>query len=333
MKKSLCLLLTAVMIFAVLTALPLSFGAAQTDRASIGAPSQLPTYSDEPIVKAGRSFYFDAASANWTGFELVLYHLYEVGGGSVFPWGCKKAYAYDQGGGVWKVDFDAVALSAVSDSKQYELIFYNDKDDRTYPLLFDTSCFGDTAYCTGVCTQAPTDGGNTVQDAFWMHKDPLVYGPVLAIAPIGEVTGIACPKDKTRGMLLKDFLSDDLEYARKFSGKDDQSLIEGIIRALGLDVDEAAAIVGGYTGDIDWKPSEQRDVGDADGDGTVTSVDVTLIQRAVAQMDTGVGNAALMSGDVDGNGVLEIVDATYIQRWLAFMDVPYAIGEKNITVK
>ncbi|MBQ3265240.1 MAG: hypothetical protein IJH07_05630 [Ruminococcus sp.] len=60
------------------------------------------------------------------------------------------------------------------------------------------------------------------------------------------------------------------------------------------------------------EPSEERILGDADGDGDITSVDVTCIQRAVAHLDTGIDEDVLMNADVDGSGSLEITDATYI---------------------
>ncbi|MBQ3264332.1 MAG: RICIN domain-containing protein [Ruminococcus sp.] len=68
-------------------------------------------------------------------------------------------------------------------------------------------------------------------------------------------------------------------------------------------------------------------LGDADGDGAVTSVDVTEIQRSIAHVSTGIDKVVLMNADVDGNGALEIIDATYIQRYLAQMNVPYEIGK------
>ena len=72
---------------------------------------------------------------------------------------------------------------------------------------------------------------------------------------------------------------------------------------------------------------EKYILGDADSDGNVTSIDVTLLQRVCAHMETGIGEDVLMNGDVDGSGVLEIIDATWMQRHLAKMDTPYAIGE------
>ncbi|MBK6088185.1 dockerin type I domain-containing protein [Ruminococcus difficilis] len=68
-------------------------------------------------------------------------------------------------------------------------------------------------------------------------------------------------------------------------------------------------------------------LGDADGDGEISAIDMAQIMRYVAHIDTGVDEEVLMNADVDGNGELEIVDATYIQRYLSRMETPYAIGE------
>lgn len=316
MKKYISLLIAAIIVFGMLTAAPFTFSAAQTDGSD----------PDNMVIKKDRYFYFDADSAYWSGFEDVLYHLYDMDGRSVFSWGCKKAYAYKAGDGIWKVDFDAVALT-IDDSRQYALIFYNDKGDRTFPLLFDASCYGATAYCTGACAQAPTDGGQSEQYAFWKGKDSGAYGPVLTVTPLGEVVGTVCPKEKTPQLLLKEFLGNSLEYARKFSGKDEQTLMDDIIRGLGLDVKDAQSVIEGSEYDICWKPVAEKPFGDADGDGDISSVDVTFIQRHNAMIVTGIDEDTLMNADVDGNGLLEIIDATWIQRYLAYIDTPYGIGK------
>ena len=80
-------------------------------------------------------------------------------------------------------------------------------------------------------------------------------------------------------------------------------------------------------GTITIETEKESVIGDADGDGEVTSIDVTLIQRRIADMDVPYSDDILMNGDADGNGVLEITDATWIQRYLAEFDVPYPIGE------
>ncbi len=67
-------------------------------------------------------------------------------------------------------------------------------------------------------------------------------------------------------------------------------------------------------------------IGDADGDGFVRILDVTMIQRVLA--DIPVESFDEKAADVDGDG-LDIIDATKIQRYLAQFDDPYHIGETN----
>ena len=64
--------------------------------------------------------------------------------------------------------------------------------------------------------------------------------------------------------------------------------------------------------------------GDADGDGSVSITDATVIQRKLAQLPVSAFNEK--AADVDGNG-LDITDATKIQRYLAEYSDPYHIGE------
>ena len=66
-------------------------------------------------------------------------------------------------------------------------------------------------------------------------------------------------------------------------------------------------------------------LGDVDGDGEVTSLDATLIQRQIAFMDVKDFNET--AADVDGDGEVTSLDATYIQRYLAFMDVKFPIEQ------
>ena len=67
-------------------------------------------------------------------------------------------------------------------------------------------------------------------------------------------------------------------------------------------------------------------LGDADGDGEVTILDATYIQRALVgvTLPTPCDEAA---ADVDGDGEMTIIDVTCIQRYLVGIAMPYAIGE------
>ena len=66
-------------------------------------------------------------------------------------------------------------------------------------------------------------------------------------------------------------------------------------------------------------------LGDADGDGEATVLDVTAIQKDLAALsDKGVDEIA---ADTDGDGKVTVLDATYVQRWLADLDVPYGVNK------
>ena len=66
-------------------------------------------------------------------------------------------------------------------------------------------------------------------------------------------------------------------------------------------------------------------LGDVDGDGIVTIIDATCIQRHLASIPTFAFIEAL--ADADGDGETTILDATYIQRWLAQLPSNNNIGK------
>ena len=67
-------------------------------------------------------------------------------------------------------------------------------------------------------------------------------------------------------------------------------------------------------------------LGDADGDGYVSSADATCIQRYLAEIPMGSTEGTVFRGDVDENDILTVTDATWIQRYDADMYTPYNIG-------
>lgn len=79
-----------------------------------------------------------------------------------------------------------------------------------------------------------------------------------------------------------------------------------------------------WLGDYFAIPTEIYMLGDADGDDEVTILDVTVIQRTLAEIP--VVSFSEKAADIDGNG-LDITDATMIQRYLAGIYVPYPVGE------
>ena len=65
-------------------------------------------------------------------------------------------------------------------------------------------------------------------------------------------------------------------------------------------------------------------LGDADGDGTITVLDATTIQKSLAQMCT-IKEENRNAADADHDYAISVLDAGIIQKWLARYYVPYPI--------
>ena len=73
-----------------------------------------------------------------------------------------------------------------------------------------------------------------------------------------------------------------------------------------------------------------RILGDIDGDGDVTVIDVTLLQRHLAGISIPY-TVDVKLADVDGDEDVTILDVTYIQRWLAGIITDDNIGKPVTT--
>lgn len=77
---------------------------------------------------------------------------------------------------------------------------------------------------------------------------------------------------------------------------------------------------------ISFKVRESYIAGDADNDGSVTGIDVTLMQRYLARLTVNADDNFSQRGDINENGVLDLMDVTYLQRYLANADVLYPVN-------
>ena len=66
-------------------------------------------------------------------------------------------------------------------------------------------------------------------------------------------------------------------------------------------------------------------LGDADGDGSITILDATAVQRWIADYPT---NLDTLAADADQDTVISVLDATAIQRYLVGMSSTENIGRK-----
>ena len=69
-------------------------------------------------------------------------------------------------------------------------------------------------------------------------------------------------------------------------------------------------------------------LGDADGNGTVDTIDATTVQRMVAFIETPHDDVIIARGDVNSDLSLDILDVSLLQRYLGGMSTPYPIGER-----
>ena len=110
---------------------------------------------------------------------------------------------------------------------------------------------------------------------------------------------------------------------------DDKADIEAARAAYDALTDDQKALIDEDTYKILTDAEEALDnivlLGDVDGDGKVTIVDATYIQRYLVDIKMDSLNEA--AADVDGDGVVTIVDATLIQRYLVEIPVKYPIDQ------
>ena len=215
-----------------------------------GSPATPDEPDDIPSV-SGKTINFNLYSTGWSSNSEVLFYVYEVSTGTeLIPWGSKKLIGTNRGDGICSYD---PSLMNLVPGIQYAIIF-SDRNTgaQTYDLLFDTSCLGDTAYCTGNMVENPVDANKASLEAKWKNHPNL--GPRLQISSIGNVVGETCPSNTTPYKMLVDFLKNTLSNARDYSGKTDQQLLDHIASQLDLsndDVSKAIAEAGVW---VNWTP-------------------------------------------------------------------------------
>ena len=234
-----------------------------------------PATPDEPVpidpydpdkvpYVGGNTINFYSPSAGWDVNDTVQFYVYEVSTRQgLISWGSRKLDGTYVGNGIWS--YDPSNMNLVT-GIQYAIVFVNKRSwDQTYDLLLDTTCLGDTAYCTGRSVANPVDCYIICKEAKWKNHSDL--GPRLQITSIGNVVGETVPSNTTKYQMMVDFLAsksrDGLQNALNFNGKDAQTTIDDIASKLGLTkddvikaIDDARTIGNSYTGDrTDWSSS------------------------------------------------------------------------------
>lgn len=266
-KKFLSLALIAMLVMSVCA---VSFSAAQVEVAADGATTAVAEQgadgdvasqgADGDVASTGAStIKYDNSVTKWAGPVQFYVYCPEDDTKPFGEWGSKKLNGTDEGGDIWSYD-----ASALESGKQYCIIFADKTSgDQTYDLMMDTSCFGDTGKATGKDIENPVDSNKTAKEAKWASSS---LGPRLQVTSIGNVVGETCPSFTSKYDMLVKFLKETLDNARKYSGKDDQTLLDDTAKALGIgksDVEKAITEAGVTT---EWSKDKSSLSDESSGD-------------------------------------------------------------------
>jgi LPXTG-motif cell wall-anchored protein len=227
--------------------------------ADVAADGSADTGADGEVADTGSGnvLNFDTANTGWQNYKYIGFHVWAYGGDSFYAWGAKGQRGTDSDGdGIWTYDLDAKGVT-IEPGQLYAVIFYADTGMQTHDLLFDSSVIGDTAYVdASIMYENMADSNKTSVGAFWQGQDPTTFGPVKGITSIGNVVGTCIPSTTTPQAMFETFLTDTLENARTYSGKDDQTLIDDTAKAIGLKQDDVEAAIKNTGASVQWDKSK-----------------------------------------------------------------------------
>ena len=222
-------------------------------------------YADSGMI------FFDATSAGWEDASRIYFYIYEINENGhseeLVPWGSKRLSGTYLGNGKW--EYDAAGVG-VEPGKQYCLIVSNYYTGaQCYDLVMDSSCFGDTAYVTGDHIENPVDSNKYTIEAKWKNSS---LGPRKQITSIGNVVGETVPTATTPYKIFVDFLRNTLDIALRYSGKDEQCLIDDTAKALELNKNDVEKAIREAGARVYWSYSDSTvplpapvDIPDEDG--------------------------------------------------------------------
>lgn len=240
-KKILSLAIVAMLLMSLIA---VGVSAAQVEVAEEAAPAEdvAAQGAEADVAATGAGVIkFDAASAGWTDAKGINFYIFDPESGTPlngWSWGSKKfGGTKDENSDIWSYDAEANGVEA---GKQYCIIFQNTGAGQTYDLVMDSSCYGDTASCTGKDIENPVDSNQTAKEAKWANSS---LGPKFAITSIGNIVGETIPSyiGSPYNMFVNFLTSsgtDGLTNALQYNGKDAKTTINDTAKALGLSQDE-----------------------------------------------------------------------------------------------
>ena len=204
---------------------------------------------------ADQKIYFEVPST-WNNFSKIFCHIWVYGGDPLANWQSKKEACKLEADG--RYSYDISKVGGISAGETYCVIFSADTGVQTYDTFMGTACLGDTVYCDGTLYENPMDSSKTALGAFWKNQSRSAYGPVMCVTSIGNLVGTCLAPGETAEGLFNTFLTDNLENARTYSGKQDQQIIDDMANALGLSQKKVDELIKASGVTVDWKMEESK---------------------------------------------------------------------------
>ncbi len=231
--------------------------------------------------------YFEVPS-DWNNYTNIFCHVWPYGEQPFFNWQSKKEKCTDEGNGIYS--YDTTKLNGFSAGTTYCVIFSADTGMQTYDTLFGTPCLGDTVYCDGTTFENPADSTKTAIAAFWKGQSKTAYGPLLQVSSIGNIVGTCLAPGATAQSVFSSFLTENLENARTYSGKEDQAIVDDIAKTLGLGQDTVEKLINESGVSVAWTKAESAAPEKDDTtkmpnpNTTATGQEMTIVYIAIAMM-------------------------------------------------
>lgn len=238
---------------------------------------------------ADQKIYFEVPST-WNNFSKIFCHIWVYGGDPLANWQSKKEACKLEADG--RYSYDISKVGGLSAGETYCVIFSADTGVQTYDTFMGTSCLGDTVYCDGTLYENPMDSSKTALGAFWKNQSRSAYGPVMCVTSIGNLVGTCLAPGETAEGLFNTFLTDNLENARTYSGKQDQQIIDDMANSLGLSQKKVDELIKASGVTVDWKMEESK-APEVDKplnpNTTATGQETTVVVIAIAMMVAAAG--------------------------------------------
>ena len=238
---------------------------------------------------ADQKIYFEVPST-WNNFSKIFCHIWVYDGDPLANWQSKKEACKLEADG--RYSYDISKVGGLSAGETYCVIFSADTGVQTYDTFMGTSCLGDTVYCDGTLYENPMDSSKTALGAFWKNQSRSAYGPVMCVTSIGNLVGTCLAPGETAEGLFNTFLTDNLENARTYSGKQDQQIIDDMANSLGLSQKKVDELIKASGVTVDWKMEESK-APEVDKplnpNTTATGQETTVVVIAIAMMVAAAG--------------------------------------------